>query len=256
MKSNHFSILVVDSGSSNNRTAKITSEIFCDSLGVTFIRFGINIETKFMLGIGFRYYRFKRRAKYAVHFVKKSSAEGRAKKGVVKVRDAAPEAIVTQTAFRNETMDMRIPFKVSAESMEDHNKTRGKIFGFIEFKKHARNNRFDRMEKAIKKRTIFKEERAKVLVNGKDTMAVRGMNELKRHTGSTFNGIFIATSRTEATVTAKGNKFKLTAMRTAKHGPTEGRIAAVNHFVHVINNRRARMQCINDFFIMVDKDFL
>lgn len=36
--------------------------------------------------------------------------------------------------FRDETMDMRIPFKIPAESMQDHDKTRGKVFVFVHFR--------------------------------------------------------------------------------------------------------------------------
>jgi len=43
------------------------------------------------------------------------------------MRDITPESIITVTAFRDETMDMRIPFKIPAESMQDHDKTRGKV---------------------------------------------------------------------------------------------------------------------------------
>ena len=65
------------------------------------------------------------------------------------MRDITPESIITVTAFRDETMDMRIPFKIPAESMQDHDKTRGKVFGLIGFKEHAGDNTVDSVKKAI-----------------------------------------------------------------------------------------------------------
>ena len=53
---------------------------------------------------------------------------------IVEMIDITPESIITVTAFRDETMDMRIPFKIPAESMQDHDKTRGKVFVFVHFR--------------------------------------------------------------------------------------------------------------------------
>ena len=46
----------------------------------------------------------------------------------------APAQREANAAFGNETMDMRIPFKIPAESMQDHDKTRGKVFVFVHFR--------------------------------------------------------------------------------------------------------------------------
>ena len=39
--------------------------------------------------------------------------------------------------------------------MEDHDKTRGEIHGFILFKKHTGNNTVDGKEEAVKERAVF-----------------------------------------------------------------------------------------------------
>mgnify|MGYP003164455952 CR=1 FL=1 len=62
------------------------------------------------------------------------TTESIAKESIVEMRDITPESIITVTAFRDETMDMRIPFKIPAESMQDHDKTRGKVFVFVHFR--------------------------------------------------------------------------------------------------------------------------
>lgn len=53
----------------------------------------------------------------------------------------------------------------------------------------------------------MKEEVTEVFVNSKDTMAVLDMNQFKGHAGGTFHGIFIATGRTETTMTAERPLF-------------------------------------------------
>ena len=65
---------------------------------------------------------------------KDRSTESIAKESIVEMRDITPESIITVTAFRDETMDMRIPFKIPAESMQDHDKTSGKVFVFVHFR--------------------------------------------------------------------------------------------------------------------------
>ena len=60
-----------------------------------------------------------------------------------------PESVVTVSAFGDETMDVRIPFKVSSESMQDHNKARSKVFGLIHLEEQLRNNAGNCVEKAV-----------------------------------------------------------------------------------------------------------
>lgn len=44
-----------------------------------------------------------------------------------------PEAAIGETTLGKETMDMRVPFQRSAESMEDTNEARDKVSVFVEF---------------------------------------------------------------------------------------------------------------------------
>ena len=74
---------------------------------------------------------FKRRTDAEQHFLEESSTESIAKESIVEMRDITPESIITVTAFRDETMDMRIPFKITPKSMECRNKARDKMFLFV-----------------------------------------------------------------------------------------------------------------------------
>ena len=93
-----------------------------------------SIEAVFMFQITTGRNFFKRRTDAEQHFLEESSTESIAKESIVEMRDITPESIITVTAFRDETMDMRIPFKIPAESMQDHDKTRGKVFVFVHFR--------------------------------------------------------------------------------------------------------------------------
>ena len=53
---------------------------------------------------------FERGTDSVFHFIKEGGAEGVTKESIVEVADITPEAIVTVTTFRNEAVDVGIPF--------------------------------------------------------------------------------------------------------------------------------------------------
>lgn len=125
--------------------------------------------------------------------------------------------------------------------MKNHDKTGSEIQGFVLLKEHGGNNAGDSMKKAVKERTVFEKKIPEVCINRKNAVSVLDIYQLKGHIGSTFHGIFIATGRAEAAVAAERDEFQFTAVRTAIHCSTEGRIAAVDHFIHVFYYRLTRM---------------
>ena len=68
---------------------------------------------------------------------------------VVEVFFMTPAKRIPNPAFRNETMDMGIPFQVPAKGMKDTDKPRSKEFGFVIFMEHTRDNTVNGREKAI-----------------------------------------------------------------------------------------------------------
>lgn len=95
-----------------------------------------------------------------------------------------------------------------------------------------------------------------MIINGKNAMAVRDIDEFKSHTGGAFHGIFVAAGWTKAAVTAKRDKLKSAAMGTAIHGTAEGRITAVDHFIDIFHFGFSRMESVFYFFIMVSNHSL
>ena len=77
------------------------------------------------------------------------------------------------------------------------------------------------MKETVQERTVLKEKVAEIFINGKNTMTVADIDELKRHTGSALHGIFIATGGTKAAVTAKRYKFEVPAVLTTVNDTAE-----------------------------------
>lgn len=64
MKSNLSAIVMIDSGSSDNRASKISANVFNDSFLVALIRFSINIKAMFMFRVAKGFNSFKRGVKF------------------------------------------------------------------------------------------------------------------------------------------------------------------------------------------------
>ena len=87
-------------------------------------------------------------------------------------------------------------------------------------------------------------------------MAMNTRNKLTGHMKRTKLVVFVSTGRAKTAFTAKGNKFKISTVRTAIHGTTMRRITTMNHLVDIFDNRRTRMKFVNDMFIIISKDRL
>ena len=61
-------------------------------------------------------------------------------------------------------------------------------------------------------------------------MAMLDIDDLKRHRGSPVNGIHVAAGRTEAGMTAEGDKFEISAGRAGIHGAAKRGVAAMDLF--------------------------
>lgn len=237
MEGNKVAIIVVNPGRGNNGAPQIAPDIFYGSVGVTFIRFCIDIETVFVFTVTAGFYLFKRRADSGFHFTQQGSAESSAEVGIVEVIDIAPETVIAVAAFRNQAVDMRVPFQISAKGVKDHDETGSEVHGLILLKKHTGNNTVHGMEEAVKEGTVTQKKLPELLINREDAMAVDDIYELKGHRSSALHGVEITTGRAEAAVTAERDKFQLAAVGTAVHGAAERGITTVDHFIYVVNNR-------------------
>ena len=210
---NSISVIEVNSGCGYDGSAKIASNIVSNDFGVTKIRFGIDIESLFMLAV-------------TVGFIEKSRTESITEIVVVKVFYMTPETVIAVTTFREKTVDMRIPFEVPAKRMQDQDIAGSEIFGMVQLEKHAGYDTGDGKKETVQERTILKKEEAEIVINGKNTMAVLNIDELERHTDGAIHSILVAAGGTKATVTAKRDKFEVATVMAGVHGTAKRRITA------------------------------
>ena len=221
VKCNRISVIVVNPGCGDYRSAKIAADVFGNGFGIAKIGFGIDIEAVLMLGIAVGLYLFKRRSDPVFHFIEKSSAEGVTEIIIMKVFDMTPESVITVAAFGKKAVNMRIPFEIPAECMKDHDISGSVIFGMVQVEKHSRDHTGNGMEEAVQEGAILKEKIAEIFIYGKNAVSVLNTDQFKRHTGSALHRIFVSAGRTETAVTTERDKFEFSAMGTAIHCTTE-----------------------------------
>ena len=241
MESDKVAVIFVNPGGGNDGASKVAADILYNCFRIAVVWLGIHIEAIFMFPVGLGFYLFKGRPDPCFHFIEKRGPKSIAEECIVKVIDITPESVIAVPTFRDEAVDMGIPFQIPAEGVEDHDKTGGEVHGFVLFEKHAGNNAVYSMKKAVKERAVIEEKVPEQGISSKNTMPVGNMNQFKRHRGSALHGIKVAAGRAEAAVAAKRDEFQLSAVRTAVHGTTKGGVAAVDHFIHIFYNRRTRM---------------
>lgn len=125
VKSNKVTVILVDTRSRNNRTAEIMTDVFQNGIRFTLVRFRINIESVFAFSVASGLNPFKRGIKMFLHKIKENGTEGISQKFVIKMSDKTICTGVAETDFRNQAVDMRIPFNISAKSMKNTDKTGG-----------------------------------------------------------------------------------------------------------------------------------
>lgn len=189
-------------------------------------------------------------------FVKESGLKGFTQESIVEVFNNSPEAIIRETAFGKETVDMRIPFERPAKGMEDADETGHKVFAFVDLMEEPENDTADSLKKAAKERAVIQKERAQVLVNGKDEVPVCTANEFKGHFSRAVNTVFIATGGAELRMAAERDKFKFATVGAAIHGAAIRRIPAVYHFINVLHDNGTGMKDILNFFVVFFKNLL
>lgn len=251
MESHKITIIFINTGSGDHRATKVTTDIFSNNGRFAFVGFGVNIKTIFVLTIATGFYLFKRRTEMSFHFAEESCTEGIAEESVVKVFDVAPETIVAETTFGDETVNVRIPFEVTAKGVEDHDKTGSEIQGMIQVKEHTGDDTADSMKKTVKKRPVVKEEIPEIFIDRKNTVAMDGIDEFQRHGSSTTHGIKISARRAETAMTTKRDKLQPATVRASVHDTAKRRIAAVDHLIDIFHLSRSGMKSIFNFFVMV-----
>lgn len=149
MKRNKIPVVVINSGTGNDRLTKVATDVFNCDIRSAKVWFGPNIKAIFMLFINGIFDFVERRPKSLGKLFKEDFTESIAKKVIVKVFNRSPRSKVASTPFRNKGVYMRIPFEIPAKGMKNADEARGKMFRLIHLKKHTKNNIADRMKEAV-----------------------------------------------------------------------------------------------------------
>lgn len=128
MKGNKIAVIVIDTGCSNDRSAQISAYIFDGNIRRTLIRFGSDIKSIWIFLIKLVFESFKGMVKMKRKLFEKDFTKSQPKECEIKMFDVTPREMITSSTFRDESMNMRIPFEVTTEGMEYTDETRSKIF--------------------------------------------------------------------------------------------------------------------------------
>ena len=251
MKSNKRAGVRIDTGSSNNRSAEIATNVFRDGRRVTVIGLSVDIEAFTVIFINSRFDHLEGRTEFVLETIEQSGTEGIAQKSVVKMFYTLPRSNTSDSDFGDEDVNVRIPLEAASKGVENTNEARSKMLRFIKFAEHAKDDIADGMKKAVEQRTISAEKDTKFFRNSEYTMPVNALNDFERHRSSALDRIEISARRAETAFAAKRNKFERTTRRTPVHSTAERRISAMNHLFDVFKNNRTGLKGVLDFFVVI-----
>ena len=170
--------------------------------------------------------------------------------------DDTPEALIRETAFRNEAMDMWIPFEGSPKGMKDANKAWNKVFRFVEVMEHTQDNTADSLKETVKERTVFQKEVAQFIINGENTVTVCAADQFKSDLSGALLGVFDPAGGAETAFAAKRNELQVAAVRAGIHGAAKGRVTTINHLRDIFHFNISGMKGILNDFVIVFKNLL
>ena len=150
VEGDRIAIIFINTGSGDNRSSKVSADVFCDNGRIAEIRFCIDIKPVLLIPVNRGFDFFEGITNPGMHFVKESGLKRFPKKLVVEVFKRTPTTGITNATFGNEAVDMRIPFKVTTKSMQDTDEAGSKTFRFVFTVKHSEDNTTDSREKGIK----------------------------------------------------------------------------------------------------------
>ena len=91
MKCNIITVIIINTGSSDNRSAKITTNIFNYILRFGKRGLSINIKAVFMFSVTSCFNRFKRRTDILFKKIKQNGAKGITEKSIVEMFNMSPK---------------------------------------------------------------------------------------------------------------------------------------------------------------------
>ena len=81
-----------------------------------------------------------------------------------------PRCNISNSAFRDQDVDVRVPLKTTPKGMQNANKSGREVFGLIDFAKHIQNCLANGIKKTVQKISVFEKKYSELLGNRKNTM--------------------------------------------------------------------------------------
>lgn len=135
MEGNGIAVVRINSGSGDDGSAQITSNVFNDSGRVAFVWHSSDIEAIFMIRINGGFDFFKGVPNAQMEFIEKISLKGITKELIIEMFYMLPQERIANPTLRNKTVDMRVPFKIPTKGMQYANETGSEKFRFAKFMK-------------------------------------------------------------------------------------------------------------------------
>lgn len=99
MESYELAIIIINTGSGDDRPAKVPANVFNHGIGFTFLGFGVNIEPFLALFVNESFGLLKGISDMRMYFIQESSTEGITKESEIEMINPSPRDVVTGTAF-------------------------------------------------------------------------------------------------------------------------------------------------------------
>ena len=109
MERHEITVIGINPGSSNNRSPKVSADVFNGDIRRTQIRFGSHIKAFGMVFVDLIFKLLKRRSQFKRELIQKDFPKSQAQEIIIKMGIGSPGNNVASTALRNQGMDVRIP---------------------------------------------------------------------------------------------------------------------------------------------------
>ena len=146
MKGYIFAVIIINTRCSNNRSAEVPADVFNGNIRRAKIWLCMNIKTVGVFCVHFIFNFMERWTDAGSKLFKQHFAKGITKEFIIKVFHRTPGSDVASPTLGDEGMDMGIPLQVTPKGVKNADKSRGKVFSFIHFRKHTKDNVADRMK--------------------------------------------------------------------------------------------------------------
>ena len=150
VEGDRITIIFINAGSCDGRAPKVSANVLGYDGRIAEVWLRIDIETIFLIAVyrGFDF--FEGVSDMLLHFVQKSGLKGFPEQFIAEVFKRTPSTGITNATFRNEAVNMRIPFQVTAKGVKDTDEAGSKTLRFVSIMEHSKDDAAYGREKAVK----------------------------------------------------------------------------------------------------------